>query len=464
MEYTLQTDASLYSTSIVILTHNQLVHTQLCIQSIRDYTSDVDYEIIVIDNASTDGTREWLHAQPDLIVQENLINVGFPAGCNQGIQLATRNNILLLNNDTVVTSKWLKRMTEVLYEDEFTGAVGPITNNCSYYQAISVSYSSLEEMQQFAKDIMSDAFGRSEYRLKLVGFCILIKRSVIDTIGLLDEQFSPGNFEDDDLSYRMVQMGYRLKLCRDVFIHHTGSVSFGKEQSLYHQLLTTNQAKFEKKWGFNTTYSSFIRYELLQLLDQHDSSAPLRVLEIGCACGATLLEIKNRFPQAELYGIELNPHSSAIAETFAKVQAMNAEEPLSYPQDFFDYIILADVLEHLYDPWKVLANLRNYLKVGGYVLSSIPNLMHVSALRSLINGQFTYTDAGLLDRTHIRFFTLYEIERMFVNCGFINRLYSSTQMPISENDQIWIASLMKLSIHTEPTQFNVYQYLVKAEK
>ncbi|WP_197461030.1 glycosyltransferase family 2 protein [Ferroacidibacillus organovorans] len=114
MEYTLQTDASLYSTSIVILTHNQLVHTQLCIQSIRDYTSDVDYEIIVIDNASTDGTREWLHAQPDLIVQENLINVGFPAGCNQGIQLATRNNILLLNNDTVVTSKWLKRMTEGL--------------------------------------------------------------------------------------------------------------------------------------------------------------------------------------------------------------------------------------------------------------------------------------------------------------------------------------------------------------
>lgn len=69
----------------------------------------------------------------------------------------------------------------------------------------------------------------------------------------------------------------------------------------------------------------------------------------------------------------------------------------------FDYIILGDVLEHLTDPWKIVNELKQYLKKDGCLISSIPNIMHVSVLRNLVLGNFTYEDSGILDKTHLRF-------------------------------------------------------------
>ena len=102
-----------------------------------------------------------------------------------------------------------------------------------------------------------------------------------------------------------------------------------------------------------------------------------RVLELGCACGATLLEIKNRYRNAELHGIERNAGAAAIGQPFADIRPLDAELPLDYPEKYFDYVITADVLEHLVDPWRVVANIRPHLKETGTVIASIPNIMHV---------------------------------------------------------------------------------------
>lgn len=120
-------------TSIVILTHNKLDYTKLCIESIRTYTKPDQYELIVVDNASTDGTVAWLRGQPDIKVVWNQHNEGFPRGCNQGIEISTGDNILLLNNDTVVTANWLEQLTTALYSSDEIGAVGPATNSAAYY-------------------------------------------------------------------------------------------------------------------------------------------------------------------------------------------------------------------------------------------------------------------------------------------------------------------------------------------
>ena len=450
-----------FSTSIVILTHNKLDYTRACIESIRKHTVGVQYEIIVVDNNSTDGTKEWLEQQSDIRCVFNDDNKGFPAGCNQGIKISKANNVMLLNNDTIVTENWLAYLLDCLYSSANIGAVGPVTNNASYYQAISTSYNSLEEMHEFAKKYNRKDPTQWDNRVKLVGFCMLIKKSVIDSIGLLDERFSPGNFEDDDYSLRILQAGYRLVLCRNVFIHHFGSASFKENPQQFQSFLKYNEKKFEEKWGFNSWYSTFIRYEIIQLMDKHSSDEPLRVLEIGCACGATLLQIKNQYRQAELFGIELNEHSAAISGTFADVRAMDAERELDYPKEYFDYIILADVLEHLYDPWKVVKNLRNYLKSSGKLLVSIPNVMHFSLLRDLIRGNWTYRDAGLLDRTHVRFFTLNEIERMLQGAGYSKREYTATVQPISDDDSIWVNRLWEMSGMVNADQFKAYQYLAK---
>lgn len=182
-------------TSIIILTYNQLDYTKKCIESIRQYTKDNIYEVIVVDNNSTDDTVEWLKKQKDIKIVQNNKNLGFPKGCNQGILAARKDyDIMLLNNDIVVTYNWLTNLKKSLYGSDDIGAVGPITNKAVYYQSIKVDYKELDEMQAFAKKFNIWDTQKHEQRIRLIGFCMLIKRQVLDKVGLLDERFTPGNF------------------------------------------------------------------------------------------------------------------------------------------------------------------------------------------------------------------------------------------------------------------------------
>lgn len=447
-------------TSIIILAYNQLVYTQMCIESIRKHTNEHEYEIIVIDNGSTDGTREWLNRQVDIQAIYNATNAGFPKGCNQGIAIS-RGDILLLNNDVIVTANWLEHLKAALYSDPTVGAVGPVTNNCSNYQAIPVSYNSLEEMQAFARNYNKSDPDRWEERLKLVGYCMFIKREVVAELGDLDERFTPGNYEDDDYSYRILLAGYKLLQCNDTFIHHFGSVSFKENRPKFSELLEINKRKFQEKWGFEPTYSSFVRHEIIGFITD-PTDRPLKVLEVGCACGGTLLRIKHQYKNADVFGIELNPQTAAIAATFATVGSYDIEQRIpAYGEHFFDYIILADVLEHLYDPWSALKNLLPLLKVEGSFLISIPNVMHFSVVRDLLGGRWTYQDAGILDRTHVRFFTLEEVKALLNQAGCLHQEFSMTTLPQSDADRAFVEQLTRLR-NVQQEQFVAYQYLVKA--
>ena len=236
--------------SIIVITYNKLDYSKLCIDSIRKYTAQGTYEIIVIDNGSTDGTIAWLQEQSDLRVILNSVNVGFPAACNQGIIAAGGNDIMLLNNDTIVTPGWLDNLEKCLLSADDIGAAGTVTNNCSNFQTIVCKYDSINEMIHFARQFNRSDPTLWENRQRLVAYCMLIKAEVIKKIGLLDEIFTPGNYEDDDYSVRIRNAGYRLLLCRDTFVHHFGSVSFGAQSAQFSTLLQTNKQKFINKWGF----------------------------------------------------------------------------------------------------------------------------------------------------------------------------------------------------------------------
>ena len=135
-----------------MLTCNKLEYTIKAVESIRKYTDKGTYEIIVIDNASTDNTVEWLKKQDDLKLILNKENLGFPKGCNQGIEVATGTEILLLNNDVIVTPKWLQNMVKTLYSNDKYGAVGPVTNSAPG-QEIAISYKEEEEINDFANEV-----------------------------------------------------------------------------------------------------------------------------------------------------------------------------------------------------------------------------------------------------------------------------------------------------------------------
>ncbi|MBT2287718.1 glycosyltransferase family 2 protein [Paenibacillus albidus] len=203
-----------------------------------------------MDNGSTDGTLNYLHHQPDLIVIENSKNMGFAKGCNQGYELSRGDYIMFLNNDTVVSENWLTHMLRALNQDERIGMVGPVTNYSSGHQRITVPYVDIKDMDDFARQHCKEYSGIYSEVRRLVGFCMLTKRSVLEEVGLFDEIYGLGNYEDDDLCLRLIRHGYGLRVVVDSFIHHVGhATTKSLPNATLAKLLRENAATATKKWG-----------------------------------------------------------------------------------------------------------------------------------------------------------------------------------------------------------------------
>jgi len=156
------------------------------------------------------------------------------------------------------------------------------------------------------------------------------------------------------------------------------------------------------------------------LLISHFPSGVRTLLDIGCAEGKFGMDVKRRHG-AEVWGIEPFGNAAKIAaERLDKVYSLTVEEALEHlPADYFDCISFNDVLEHLVDPWNILKRIGPYLKENGTVFACIPNVMYREVLAELLfEGDWKYRDAGVLDRTHLRFFTRKSILRMFAECGY----------------------------------------------
>ena len=235
--------------SIVIPTFNGIKYTKICLESIRRCTMH-PYEIIAVDNASTDGTVEYLKEQPDVRLIENSVNKGFPAACNQGIDHSSAPYILLLNNDVVTTEGWLHRMFEAFFIDPAVALVGPRTNDCAGFQKISApNYQSLDELEKLARRIKKSSIRQFRRVNYLTGFALLIDRKVIEKVGKLDERFGIGNYEDQDFCRRAEQAGFKLFIANEVYLHHFGSRAFVENNLDYQAILKENRRKFQEKWS-----------------------------------------------------------------------------------------------------------------------------------------------------------------------------------------------------------------------
>jgi|WetSurMetagenome_2_1015567.scaffolds.fasta_scaffold00190_21 O-antigen biosynthesis protein len=239
-------------TSIVILTFNELKYTRECVESIRKRTPE-PHEVIFVDNASTDGTVKWLkkmiRENPNYKLIENTKNLGFAKGCNQGIEASTGEYALLLNNDVVVTDNWLSGMLECLNSAPDTGIVGPMTNNISGTQKVpDADYRTMDRMHDYAKSFRERYRHRRILLRRIVGFCMLFRRQLVDKIGLMDETFGTGNFEDDDYCLRATLAGCRNLIAADVFIHHYGSRSFIGNKIDYGSSISGNIKIYDEKW------------------------------------------------------------------------------------------------------------------------------------------------------------------------------------------------------------------------
>jgi 2-polyprenyl-3-methyl-5-hydroxy-6-metoxy-1,4-benzoquinol methylase len=165
------------------------------------------------------------------------------------------------------------------------------------------------------------------------------------------------------------------------------------------------------------SYYENARTELLDLLPR----PPQRLLDIGCAAGATSAEAKRRWPSVTTIGIEVVEEVAAQAVGRLDRVIAGSAEALDLGAEGIagvDAVLLGDVLEHMIDPWSFLARLRPIVAPGGCIAASIPNVSNFWLIEELAAGRFDYADEGLLDRTHLRFFTRSTIEKMFGAAGY----------------------------------------------
>ena len=235
--------------SIITLTYNKLEYTKKFIESLFKYTKD--FELIIVDNGSTDGTREYLKSVPDIKLILNEKNLGFSKGNNQGIEIAEGEYIGFLNNDILLYPNWFEKVEEV-FKKENAGFVSP-RHIHSYFSYLNEN----NYIKKYRKNELVNTYEKSFD--ECVFSCVITKRSVLNQLGNFDENYSPAFFEDDDFKYRAIEAGFGVYVCNEVCFFHFGSVTskslnqgFEKNRKYYYEkypfaayLSANGQEKYE---------------------------------------------------------------------------------------------------------------------------------------------------------------------------------------------------------------------------
>lgn len=234
--------------SILIPCCGMLEYTRLCVPSVLRCSRE-PFELIFLDVGSLDGTAEYLaglqaglESRLRVEVVRTPSDLGIAEACREAMRMARGEFLCLLNNDTVVTPGWLDALTALARLSPAIGLVGPMSNYAAPPQLVeSVPYRlgprkgaragdpalDVAAVQAFAREFGQEHKGKWLEAERLGGFCLLLKREVLQRVGTsLDEHTDLALFDTDILSSKARQAGYTLACCRDLFVHHFGTRTF----------------------------------------------------------------------------------------------------------------------------------------------------------------------------------------------------------------------------------------------
>ena len=228
------------SVDIVVPIYNAYEYTEECIKSLLKYTNLQAHTLVLINDKSPDENilpmlQKYKNENQDknIVVLENEENMGFVKTVNRGMQYS-KNDVILLNSDTEVTKNWVEKLQACSYSNEYIATATPLTNNgtiCSVPNfGVDNELPKNISLDKYAEIIEETSKNRYPELTTGNGFCIYIKRNVIDEIGLFDDvTFEKGYGEENDFCYRALDHGYTHVLCDNTFIYHKGTQSFKKE-------------------------------------------------------------------------------------------------------------------------------------------------------------------------------------------------------------------------------------------
>lgn len=268
---------------VIIPVYNACNDVFKCLSSLVENT-DVIHRVVVINDGNDERTRNMLSAFDNsfnhIVVETNKENLGYTKSVNVGIEESNADWVVILNSDTIVTMSWLKNMLNCALHDENAGMIGPLSNAASWQSVPEVFDKSGDwSLNSFPAglnendlaSIVSSSSIRAYPSVKVInGFCQLVSMSMLDEIGLLDEEAFPRGYgEENDMCARAVKAGYKLFICDDVYVYHAKSKSFG--HSLRKQLAKIGSESLKQKhpdvsWS-DVTKSIYNNRSLIQLRD-----------------------------------------------------------------------------------------------------------------------------------------------------------------------------------------------------
>ncbi len=450
-------DKEVLKATVILTTCNRKVQ----LQDTLEWLSDMEgiSNIVIVDNGSTDGTADWLASRSYEYLWFDEGIQGYGRLWNTVLEnFAVEEHIIFMEAGVYPGKESLPELLSALCTDS-VGVANPVTN---YYGDDGNAITGRDALAMFARDERIRHSGNASCRTLSSNWRIwAARKELFENVGLFREELqSPDNVLTDYV-LRMIQNNLGQVICQRACAWE----SFSQGEEIYAvawQWQAEDRTFMKAAWGMN--YFNLRPNRTLVKYIKEPSEREFKVLEVGCDLGATLFEIQSCYPNCQTYGLDINEAAVDIARHIARVKYGNIDE-LSIPfKEKFDYIIFGDVLEHLRHPEEVVRMCRELLHENGYIIASIPNVMHISVMEELIEGRFRYSDTGLLDRTHIHLFTYYEIMSLFQEAGYEVKDINGTVFNLSNRQREIMNILLKLSKNTEAWMYETFQYTVKAQK
>jgi GT2 family glycosyltransferase len=452
--------------SVVVQAFNRFEKTKMCVECILKYTIDIEYELVLVDNGSTEETLEYFksvrHPRKKIIRVTKNIGSFVPAVFNQ---LSGR-YLALITNDTYVTQDWLTNLLTCLKSEDAIGMVVPVLSNGGNLQGVDFTFNTLDEMQKKAAkhNVSNPALWHERFLLlPLVG---LYKREALELAGGIYDTGFIHDFADNDLTLRIHRAGYKTMLCKDTFVHHDHIRTFSSEKDLekYLRIGKAGRKDFKSKYFGIDGWNDITNYEpvmmsLVKPQEQKEKKG-IEILGVDVLCGTPILELKNKLREARAYDVKLSAFSTdpkywlelktictgdVIVDRMEHINEHFADER-------FDYIVLGISINAYRNPLELLQGLLKRLKGDGHLLVKLRNTYDAVSLFKTLGANININN----DDNHINNpcqLSVGELLDHIQNKGFVCKEIVAENWSLSEQDHIFLRkAITAVNFHQNPDE------------
>lgn len=378
--------------TVWIQSYNQLDKVRRCVDSVLKYTKDVDFDMILVDNGSEDGTIEFFQnvefEKKRIVRVEKNISSGFPYNAIPLNWISSY--IVCLSADMIVTRNWLSNMLKVMESDCRIGMVNPVCSHVSNLQGVDLQFNTFDEMQEKAEKFNQSDPTKWQERIRIITLAQLFRKECLYAIGwpFSDVGFIH-DFGDDDIAFRIRRAGYKVVLAGDTWVCHDHPES-DRATDYHMERLQGGRENFKQKYHGVDAWedvNNFI-FNIIGSKIKNVDKDKVSILGVDVKCGTPILDVKNMIRRYGIWDAELSAFTQeeryiTDLQSICDGKVICDREEYLYDcfiRNSFDYIIVDREINRYHEPIKVISSLYEFLKPGGQLLFKLKNAYNIFSL------------------------------------------------------------------------------------